>query len=155
MNILGSRYKETAASSFALFRLFQVTDHSSIICTILWCFQALAAATTLFYAGAFGIQWQLLIVVTFLFFATLAFLVVLFDDGTNEVPTSSTAQQNNNKDVPIETSTAWNGRLTRSFPSLYSCKIHSVKPLQEIQSKIQTFSPAVIATRLFFFIWNA
>ena len=43
------------------------------------------AAAAFFYAGSVEIQWQLLIVVIFLFFGTLAFFVVLFDETNSEL----------------------------------------------------------------------
>ncbi|CAF4016605.1 unnamed protein product, partial [Adineta steineri] len=69
MNILASRYKQTTASAFAIFKLVQ----------------SLMAAVAFFYAGALQIQWQILIVVIFLFFSTLAFFAVLFDEENTEV----------------------------------------------------------------------
>ncbi|CAF1177430.1 unnamed protein product [Adineta steineri] len=68
MNILASRYKQTTASAFAIFKLVQ----------------SLMAAVAFFYAGALQIQWQILIVVIFLFFSTLAFFAVLFDEENTE-----------------------------------------------------------------------
>jgi hypothetical protein len=67
------------------------------------CFQASASAATLFYASFLALQWQLLIIATFLFFGTLTFFLVLFDDTTNEVPASFTIQENNNENLPVET----------------------------------------------------
>jgi len=43
------------------------------------------AAVAFFYAGSLGLQWQLLIVVSFLFVGTLAFFSVLFDETTSEL----------------------------------------------------------------------
>ncbi len=43
------------------------------------------AAAAFFYAGTLEIQWQLLIVVIFLFFGTLAFFSVLFDETSSEL----------------------------------------------------------------------
>lgn len=43
------------------------------------------SAVAFFYAGAIQIQWQLLIIVIFLFVGTLAFFAVLFDDKTSEL----------------------------------------------------------------------
>ncbi|CAF4279924.1 unnamed protein product, partial [Adineta steineri] len=68
MNILASRYKQTTASAFAIFKLVQ----------------SLMAAVAFFYAGALQIQWQILIVMIFLFFSTLAFFAVLFDEENTE-----------------------------------------------------------------------
>ena len=45
------------------------------------------SAAAFFYAGSIGVQWQLLIVVTFLFFSTLAFFSVLFNETTDELLT--------------------------------------------------------------------
>jgi hypothetical protein len=45
------------------------------------------SAAGFFYAGSIGVQWQLLIVVTFLFFSTLAFFSVLFNETADEVLT--------------------------------------------------------------------
>lgn len=45
------------------------------------------AAVAFFYAGSMQIQWQLLIVIIFLFFGTLAFFSVLFDKSS-ELPTA-------------------------------------------------------------------
>ncbi len=42
------------------------------------------AAAAFFYAGSLAIPWQLLIVVIFLFFGTLAFFAVLFDEKPSE-----------------------------------------------------------------------
>jgi hypothetical protein len=42
------------------------------------------AAVAFFYAGILEIQWQLLIVVIFLFVGTLAFFSVLFDETSDE-----------------------------------------------------------------------
>ncbi len=42
------------------------------------------SAAAFFYAGTLEIQWQLLIVVIFLFFGTLAFFTVLFDETSTE-----------------------------------------------------------------------
>jgi hypothetical protein len=42
------------------------------------------AAAAFFYAGTLGIQWQLLIVIIFLFFGTLAFFTVIFDEPLSE-----------------------------------------------------------------------
>jgi hypothetical protein len=54
----------------------------------------LATAAAFYYADAINIQWQLLIIVTFLFFGTLALFTVLFDDTINEVSTSVTTHEN-------------------------------------------------------------
>ena len=43
------------------------------------------AAVAFFYAGSIYIPWQLLIVVIFLFFGTLAFFAVLFDETPDEL----------------------------------------------------------------------
>ena len=43
------------------------------------------AAAAFFYAGTLEIQWQLLIVVSFLFFGTLAFFSVLFDESPTDM----------------------------------------------------------------------
>ncbi len=48
-----------------------------------------------FYAGSLAIQWQLLILVSFLFMGTLAFFYVLFNDKTNELSTFVTIQEDN------------------------------------------------------------
>ncbi|CAM4814393.1 unnamed protein product, partial [Rotaria magnacalcarata] len=68
MNVLATRYKQSTASAFAIFKLVQ----------------SLMAAVAFFYAGSIEIQWQLLVVVIFLFFGTLAFFSVLFDETTDE-----------------------------------------------------------------------
>jgi hypothetical protein len=39
--------------------------------------------------------------VIFLFFGTLAFLFVLFDDKAKEVPASFIIQENNNENAPV------------------------------------------------------
>jgi hypothetical protein len=44
-------------------------------------------------------QWQLLIVVTFLFASALAFFAVLFNDATSGISTSVTIQENENENV--------------------------------------------------------
>jgi uncharacterized membrane protein len=60
----------------------------------------LGAAVAFFYAAAIGIQWQLLILITFLFIGTLVFFTVLFDDTTNGISTSvTTIQENENENV--------------------------------------------------------
>ncbi|CAF1214416.1 unnamed protein product [Adineta ricciae] len=69
MNVLATRYKQTTASAFAIFKLVQ----------------SLMAAIAFFYAGSLQIQWQTLIVVLFLFFGTLAFFAVLFDETDNDL----------------------------------------------------------------------
>jgi hypothetical protein len=43
------------------------------------------SAAAFFYAGTLEVQWQLLIVVILLFFSTLAFFAVLFDDQTSDI----------------------------------------------------------------------
>lgn len=45
------------------------------------------AAVAFFYAGSLQIQWQTLIVVLFLFFGTLAFFAVLFDETDSDLTT--------------------------------------------------------------------
>ena len=42
------------------------------------------SAVAFFYAGSLQVQWQTLIVVIFLFFGTLAFFAVLFDETDSE-----------------------------------------------------------------------
>jgi len=60
----------------------------------------LAAAAAFFCAATIGIQWQLLILITFLFTGTLVFFTVLFDDTTNGISTSvTTIQENENENV--------------------------------------------------------
>jgi hypothetical protein len=61
----------------------------------------------LLYAGFLGIQWQLLILVTFLFIGTLAFFSVLFDDTTNGITTFVTVQENDNENVSCQNSTGF------------------------------------------------
>ncbi|CAF3836713.1 unnamed protein product, partial [Rotaria sp. Silwood1] len=73
MNVLAIRYKQCSASAFAIFKLVQ----------------SLMAAVGFFYAGSLQIEWQLLVVVIFLFFGTLAFFSVLFDDKGSELITTS------------------------------------------------------------------
>jgi hypothetical protein len=57
------------------------------------------SAAAFFYAGSLEIQWQLLIVVLFLFFGTLAFFSVLFDETsiepTEPLITSNVIQDDN------------------------------------------------------------
>jgi hypothetical protein len=60
----------------------------------------------LFYAGFLNIEWQLLIVVTFLFIGTLAFLIVLFDKTTNGISTFVPVQENEHESVNYQYSTA-------------------------------------------------
>jgi len=55
------------------------------------------AAVAFFYAGSVDLQWQLLILVIFLFTGTLAFFSVLFDDKTNEISTSISANTQENE----------------------------------------------------------
>jgi hypothetical protein len=43
------------------------------------------AAAAFFYAGSLEIQWQLLIIVILLFFGTLTFFAVLFDETPTEL----------------------------------------------------------------------
>ena len=43
------------------------------------------SAAAFFYAGTLEVQWQLLIVVILLFFSTLAFFNVLFDDQASDL----------------------------------------------------------------------
>ncbi|CAF0905754.1 unnamed protein product [Rotaria sordida] len=73
MNVLATRYKQCTASAFAIFKLVQ----------------SLMAAVAFFYAGSLQLEWQLLIVVIFLFFGTLAFFKVLFDESENEFTATS------------------------------------------------------------------
>lgn len=57
------------------------------------------AAVAFFYAGTMENQWQLLIVLVFLFFGTLAFFAVLFDENGNDDTTSiivASVQDNDN-----------------------------------------------------------
>ena len=57
------------------------------------------AAIAFFYAGSLQIQWQTLIVVLFLFFGTLAFFAVLFDETDNDLTTpliTNTIQEDEN-----------------------------------------------------------
>lgn len=42
------------------------------------------AAVAFAYAGSLQIQWQIIIVLIFLFFGTLAFFVVLYDQNDSE-----------------------------------------------------------------------
>jgi hypothetical protein len=67
------------------------------------------AAVAFFYAGILEIQWQLLIVVIFLFFGTLAFFSVLFDENSDEateplVPSVTLKDDDDNDGYPYETS---------------------------------------------------
>ncbi|CAF3036987.1 unnamed protein product, partial [Rotaria sp. Silwood2] len=83
MNVLVTRYKQCTASAFAIFKLVQ----------------SLMAAVAFFYAGSISIEWQLLVVVIFLFFGTLAFFSVLFDETGGEFIATSvtvTLQDNEN-----------------------------------------------------------
>ncbi|CAF1200601.1 unnamed protein product [Didymodactylos carnosus] len=64
MNILAGRYKDTSASAFAIFKLVQ----------------SLVSAIAFSYSGVLSLQYQLLIIVTFLFISTPSLVVVLFDD---------------------------------------------------------------------------
>lgn len=43
------------------------------------------SAAAFFYAGTLEVQWQLLIVVILLFFSTLSFFTVLFDDQPSDI----------------------------------------------------------------------
>jgi hypothetical protein len=57
------------------------------------------AAVAFFYAGTIDIPWQLLIVVIFLFFGTLAFFAVLFDEKPDELTeplVTTTVQEEDN-----------------------------------------------------------
>lgn len=59
------------------------------------------AAVGFFYAGVLHIQWQLLIIVIFLFFGTVAFLSVLFNETTDDfltTPVTVTVQDNADDD---------------------------------------------------------
>ena len=78
MNVLASRYKHNAAAAFAILRFCQ----------------GLGGALAFVYAGSFLIQWQLLILVVFLFLGTLGFFVVLFDDNPSVPSTFVTVQDN-------------------------------------------------------------
>ena len=76
MNVLGSRYKKTSASAFAIFKLTQVNMQIYIVCNdhfVFFFVQALAVAVALSYAGFLVLEWQLLILIIFSFIATLAF----------------------------------------------------------------------------------
>jgi len=106
MNVLASRYKETAASAFAIFKLVQVTIYSLSVSTVPLCFKALAVSVILSYASSVDLQWQLLVIVTFLFLGTLAFISVLFDDSNNGVSIFVTIQENNNENISCQYSTA-------------------------------------------------
>ncbi|CAF4085800.1 unnamed protein product [Rotaria sordida] len=75
MNVLVTRYKQCTASAFAIFRLVQ----------------SLMIAVAFSYAGSLQLQWQLLVVVIFLFFGTFTFFKVLFDETESEfIATSGT-----------------------------------------------------------------
>jgi hypothetical protein len=68
------------------------------------------AAVAFFYAGSLHIPWQLLIIVIFLFFGTLALFVVLFDEPTDEsteplVTTTVQAEDNENDSYQNDPST--------------------------------------------------
>jgi hypothetical protein len=63
------------------------------------------SAVAFFYAGSLAVQWQLLIVVIFLFFGTLAFFVVLFDETPVDalVPiVTATIQDEDNEHVGFQ-----------------------------------------------------
>jgi uncharacterized membrane protein YoaT (DUF817 family) len=64
----------------------------------------LGVAAASFYAGSVDLQWQLLILVIFLFTGTLVFFSVLFDDRTNEISTSIsvTVQGNDSEHVSYQ-----------------------------------------------------
>jgi hypothetical protein len=62
------------------------------------------AAVAFFYAGFLSIQWQLLIVVTFLFIGILGFFAVLFNDATNGIATLNSIQENDNEDIKYQNS---------------------------------------------------
>ncbi len=106
MNVLASRYKETAASAFGIFRLVQVNIHSLSVWTVSLYLKALAIAVVLSYAGSVNLQWQLLIIVIILFLGTLGFLLVLFDNTSNGISMSVTIQENNNENASCQYSTA-------------------------------------------------
>jgi hypothetical protein len=59
----------------------------------------MGAAIAFFYAGSLETQWQLLIVVILLFFGTLAFLSVLFNDTSSGISTFVTIQESENGNV--------------------------------------------------------
>jgi hypothetical protein len=56
-------------------------------------FQGVAAASAYLYAGSLRLGFQLLIVVVFLVFSTLAFFRVLFNEENNELPGASYASE--------------------------------------------------------------
>jgi hypothetical protein len=56
------------------------------------------------YAGFLDIQWQLLIIVSFLFVGTLAFFSVLFNDTSNEFTTFVTIQEDDTEYIGYQNS---------------------------------------------------
>ncbi len=64
----------------------------------------MGAAVASFYAGAVEIQWQLFILVIFLFTGILGFFWVLFDETTTEIPRSVNVQDNGNENVTYQSS---------------------------------------------------
>ena len=60
------------------------------------------AAAGFFYAGTLSIPWQLLIVVLFLFFGTLAFFTVLFDEAPTELTQPLVTSEVYNDENPTE-----------------------------------------------------
>ncbi len=59
----------------------------------------MAAAAAFFCAASIGIQWQLLILIAFLFTGTLVFFAVLFDDTTNGTSESVIIPESENENV--------------------------------------------------------
>jgi hypothetical protein len=66
----------------------------------------LGAASAYFYAGSLEMQWQLLILVIFLFIGTVSFLSVLFNDTSYGISTFVTVQENDNDRILYQQSMA-------------------------------------------------
>lgn len=106
MNVLGSRYKESSASAFAIFRFVQVNNYLYLSFTLFLYFKAVGVAVAFFYAGFIELQLQLLILIIFLFIGTLAFFLVLFDDASNRISIFVAIHKNHTDNFNYQYSTA-------------------------------------------------
>jgi hypothetical protein len=107
MSVIGSQYKQDAASAFSIFRCAQVSYLSYDTVKVRVNFQGLGAAIAFSYAGSLSIRWQMGILVVILFISALASLFMLFDNSSNQLSTFVTVQENEQQYVSYQDSSVY------------------------------------------------